>query len=680
MIMSINTRLILGVMVTLSLLMGLMVVDVLHKQQELLKQQLSQQAYDLTKVIANNALTPLLNNDLNSLRELVNNAATLSDVEMVFIVDHHKQVKAAFPDRYFGKQLSDELSQHWQAQLFSKDAAQMKHSIQYWHDDGLLDSLVAIKIDDSAVGYVRILSNTTLIQHESQRLMFNTFGYALVAILVGGLIALLLVKGMVSQLSQLAVAAQAITQGSLQVKLPTFTGSDEVSILGRAFEVMIQSLKKQIQELSYQATHDSLTKLPNRAILVDRLNQSFERSQQSAHHVAVMFIDLDHFKEVNDSYGHEMGDLLLIEVAHIFKKHLRPIDTIVRMGGDEFCILIEDIANLDEISDIANTLNHQLKQPLILNDKTLYISCSIGISLYPDDAKTPEELLRNADSAMYRAKELGRNGYQFYTCEMTHRALERVELESEIRMALAHEAFKVVYQPKINGFTQHLIGFEALVRMQDHQGHNISPARFIPLAIETGLIVDIDRQVMQTAVKQWVSWRNMGLDTGVLSMNLALKQLQQPDFIDYLKNLLFETGAKAEWLELEVTESEVMTNPDLVIPLLHQIRELGIGLSIDDFGTGYSSLAYLKRLPVTTLKIDQSFVKDLPDDAEDAAIVHAIIGLAESFDIHTIAEGVETEAQKDFLVAAGCHAIQGYYYSKPLIVEQADAFIRRYQN
>ncbi|OZA97746.1 MAG: hypothetical protein B7X52_02115 [Thiotrichales bacterium 34-46-19] len=517
------------------------------------------------------------------------------------------------------------------------------------------------------------------IQQESARLLHNIGLYALIAVLVGGLITWLLLRGMVSQLSQLATAAQAITQGSLQVKLPKFNGHDEIATLGKAFELMIQSLKAQIKELSYQASHDSLTQLPNRAILVDRLHQAFERSQQTKHHVAIMFIDLDHFKEVNDSYGHETGDALLIEVAAIFKKTLRPIDTIVRMGGDEFCVLVEDIDNLDLMSDIANTLNEQLKKPLLVNDKTVFISCSIGISLYPDDALTPETLLRNADSAMYRAKELGRNGYQFYTSEMTQRALERVHLESEIRIALVNQAFTVVYQPKMNGFTHRLIGLEALVRMQDQQGHTIPPNRFIPLAIETGLIVQVDRQVMRKAMLQLVSWRRKGLNTGVLSMNLALKQLQQPDFIPFLQSLLEETGTQPEWIELEVTESEVMTNPDVIIPLLEAIRELGIALSIDDFGTGYSSLAYLKRLPITTLKIDRSFIKDLPEDHEDAAIVSAIIGLAESFAIDTIAEGVETEAQKDFLVAAGCHAIQGYFYSQPLIVEQAEAYIRHYQ-
>lgn len=538
---------------------------------------------------------------------------------------------------------------------------------------------LSLHLMQSVVGYARVLSNTAFIQQESARLLHNIGLYALIAVLVGGLITWLLLRGMVSQLSQLATAAQAITQGSLQVKLPKFNGHDEIATLGKAFELMIQSLKAQIKELSYQASHDSLTQLPNRAILVDRLHQAFERSQQTKHHVAIMFIDLDHFKEVNDSYGHETGDALLIEVAAIFKKTLRPIDTIVRMGGDEFCVLVEDIDNLDLMSDIANTLNEQLKKPLLVNDKTVFISCSIGISLYPDDALTPETLLRNADSAMYRAKELGRNGYQFYTSEMTQRALERVHLESEIRIALVNQAFTVVYQPKMNGFTHRLIGLEALVRMQDQQGHTIPPNRFIPLAIETGLIVQVDRQVMRKAMLQLVSWRRKGLNTGVLSMNLALKQLQQPDFIPFLQSLLEETGTQPEWIELEVTESEVMTNPDVIIPLLEAIRELGIALSIDDFGTGYSSLAYLKRLPITTLKIDRSFIKDLPEDHEDAAIVSAIIGLAESFAIDTIAEGVETEAQKDFLVAAGCHAIQGYFYSQPLIVEQAEAYIRHYQ-
>lgn len=673
---SISSRLIISVIITLSLLMSLMVIDVLQKQQALLTTQAKQQSADLAKVVANNALIPLLNNDLNGLRELVNNTASLTDVDMVFIIDHHGQVKAATPAHYFGLVLTDELSLSWHQRL-------NKHpgviNIQYWHNDDQLDTLVPVTIDQRLIGYVRILTNTRFIAQESERLLHNTAWYALIAVLVGALVTWLLLRGMAAQLSKLAIAAQAVTQGTLQVKLPVFKGQDEIATLGKAFDLMIQSLKEQIRALSYQASHDALTKLPNRVILVDRLEQAFERVEQTQQHVAVMFIDLDHFKEVNDSYGHETGDALLIEVARIFKETLRPVDTIVRMGGDEFCVLIEDIINLDMIADVAYQLNERLKNPLQVNDKTIYISCSIGISLYPDDATAADMLLRNADSAMYRAKELGRNGYQFYTCEMTQRALERVQLESELRLALANHAFTVVYQPKMNGATHCLIGLEALVRMNDQHGHPIAPNRFIPLAIETGMIVEIDRQVMRTALTQLTRWRNAGLHTGVLSMNLALKQLQQPDFIPFLQQLLQETGAQAEWMELEVTESEVMTNPEVIIPLLESIRSLGICLSIDDFGTGYSSLAYLKRLPITTLKIDQSFVRDLPQDREDAAIVNAIIGLAQSFDIHTIAEGVETKAQKDFLVAAGCHAIQGYFYSKPLIVEQAEAYIRNFQ-
>ncbi len=334
---NISARLIIGVIITLSLLMGLMVLDVLNKQYTLLTQQATQQSSDLTRVVANNALIPLLNNDLNSLRELVNNTASLSDVDMVFVIDNHGQVKASVPEIYFGQQLNDAISQRWQSQLLN---GEVKETIQYWHNDTQLDTLVPIHIDQSIVGYARVLSNTAFIQQESARLLHNIGLYALIAVLIGGLITWLLLRGMVSQLSQLAIAAEAVTHGTLQVNLPKFYGNDEIATLGKAFALMIQSLKSQINELSYQASHDSLTKLPNRAILVDRLHQAFERSQQSNHHVAVMFIDLDHFKEVNDSYGHETGDALLIEVAAIFKKTLRPIDTIVRMGGDEFCVLV----------------------------------------------------------------------------------------------------------------------------------------------------------------------------------------------------------------------------------------------------------------------------------------------------------------------------------------------------
>ena len=288
-----------------------------------------------------------------------------------------------------------------------------------------------------------------------------------------------------------------------------------------------------------------------------------------------------------------------------------------------------------------------------IDNNVLYVSSSIGISIYPDDGVSAQNLLKYADSAMYKAKDEGRNNFQYYNSTMTELALERVEMETSLRSALKNKEFVVYYQPQVNGITNKLIGMEALVRWQHPTMDLVSPAKFIPLAESTGLIVELDRYVMRTAMTQIVQWYKEGLNPGVLAMNLAVKQLQQKDFIPMLKELMQETNCKAEWIELEVTEGQIMTHPEDAVVKLKEISDLGIELAVDDFGTGYSSLAYLKRLPIDKLKIDQAFVRDLPDDEEDAGIAKAVIALAKSLNLKVIAEGVETKEQRDFLVENG---------------------------
>ena len=425
-------------------------------------------------------------------------------------------------------------------------------------------------------------------------------------------------------------------------------------------------LREQKSILDHQAHHDALTELPNRVLFNDRLEQAIQTAKRNKTNVALLFIDLDHFKEINDSLGHAVGDEILKTVSKRLRGVIREEDTVSRLGGDEFTVILEELSQAQDASLIASKILEVLSKSMNVNDNVLYVSSSIGISIYPEDGVSTQNLLKYADSAMYKAKDEGRNNFQYYNSVMTELAFERVVMETSLREALEKEQFVIYYQPQVDGTTDKLIGMEALIRWQHPTMGLVPPNKFIPLAESTGLIVELDRYVMKTAMTQVSQWYKDGLNPGVLAMNLAVKQLKQTDFIEIIENLMKETECKAQWMALEVTEGQIMTNPDEAIKQLTQISDLGIDLAVDDFGTGYSSLAYLKRLPIDKLKIDQAFVRNLPDDEEDAGITRAVIALAKSLNLSVIAEGVETKEQKDFIVKNGCENIQGYYYSKPV--------------
>ena len=437
-------------------------------------------------------------------------------------------------------------------------------------------------------------------------------------------------------------------------------------------ELIQEELKVQKETLHHHAHHDSLTGLPNRFLFNDRLKQTIKQAVRDDTKIAVLFIDLDHFKGINDSMGHRVGDELLVEVAKRLKGEIRQTDTLARLGGDEFSIVINQINNNDSVVEVTQNLLKIMNAPIELRDQSFYVTLSIGVAIFPDDGSSPDELLKNADAAMYQAKDDGRNTYQFYTQAMTEKAFERIAMESSFRDALSKEEFIVHYQPQVNAETELISGMEALVRWEHPSMGLISPSKFLTFANDTGLIVPLDQWVMKTAMSQHVSWHQSGLQPGILALNVTLRQLQQEDFVDSIKRLLEETGCKAKWLELEVTEGQLMKDSNAAIEILNQIKELGISLAIDDFGTGYSSLSQLKRLPINKLKIDQSFIRDLPFDEEDVVISKTIIALAKNMGLTVIAEGVETEQQKEFLLKNSCHFIQGFYYSKPIVASEME--------
>jgi diguanylate cyclase (GGDEF)-like protein len=431
--------------------------------------------------------------------------------------------------------------------------------------------------------------------------------------------------------------------------------------------------KKIERELEHQAYHDALTGLPNRVLLIDRLNQAVLQASRSDNLVAVIYIDLDNFKHVNDSLGHGVGDQLLVRISKILRHHVREMDTISRVGGDEFIMVMYPFSSVSQVSDVATMIHRALQTPIVVDEHEILATASIGVSISPDNGDCAETLIKNADAAMYHAKNDGRNKFHFYTQEMTEHAMARIQLEASLRKAITNNEFVVFYQPQYDLYKKKLIGFEALVRWLHPEKGLVAPIEFVPLAEEVGLIVQIDRFVMEQSLKQFSAWHAEGWDVGILSLNLSAKQLDQDDFFDKVATQLKAQNFVPAMLNFEVTESSIMKDSAKAIKLLEQLGDLGIGISIDDFGTGYSSLEYLKNLPVDKLKIDKSFVYDLPKDESNASITKAIIALASNLNLSVIAEGVEDEAQAQFLMDNGCDEVQGYLYGKPMDVETIDA-------
>lgn len=431
------------------------------------------------------------------------------------------------------------------------------------------------------------------------------------------------------------------------------------------------------EELEHQANYDTLTGLPNRNLLRDRIGQALAYAKRYQRKVAVAFLDLDNFKFVNDSQGHQTGDALLKQVAERLGTCVRSSDTVSRLGGDEFVLLLFDEGDMGPIVQSLERALDQVSQPYQIGESEFNLSCSIGYALYPNHGNTADVLLQRADIAMYHAKDSGRNNIQIYTPELDSRFLQRMELETDMRRGLERGEFFLCYQPQINASSGGLVGVEALVRWQHPQRGLVPPAHFIPIAEETGLIVPLGDWILRRACEDAVGWIKAGLPPTRVSVNLSARQFLKKDLIESVRRVLEQTGLPNHLLELELTESLIMHNADLFISTLRELKGLGIELAVDDFGTGYSSLSYLKRFPIDRLKIDQSFVRDLTSDPDSAAISQAVIHLGHSLNLKVIAEGVETEGQSDFLRQQNCDDFQGYFFSKPIPNEALMSFMRR---
>lgn len=440
----------------------------------------------------------------------------------------------------------------------------------------------------------------------------------------------------------------------------------------------ISERKKSRERIDFLAHHDSLTELPNRTLLNDRLEMAINTARRGKDKVGVLFIDLDRFKNINDSLGHAAGDQILRETALRLCAAVRTDDTVARLGGDEFVVLLPRVRDERNLVEVAMKLRDEVLVPYILEDMPLHLSPSIGIAVYPDDGDNPSTLIKNADAAMYLAKEKGRNNYQFYTPLLNARTLDRLKLESDLRVALEQGQFELHYQPQIVAGSKMLYGAEALVRWRHPERGLVPPNHFIPLAEETGLIIPLGAWVIAEAARQVNAWHEAGIADLVVSVNISALQFHQAGFLVDVQGLLARAGTKPSSLELELTESMLMGDMEVSIQVLQAFRDLGYRIAIDDFGTGFSCLNYLRRLPVNILKIDQSFVRDMESDSASLAIVTSIIRLAESLGMKTIAEGVETAEEAALLVSQGCHLMQGYYFSRPLPPVQFEAWLQQW--
>ncbi len=520
---------------------------------------------------------------------------------------------------------------------------------------------------------------------------FITFVLVALALYFASLLIGRLNRTITDPLSYLSRLMQEVSQRKDYSLRSPCTTSDEVGTLARMFNDMLEQIqtrdtdleqeiavRKQAEDQLDQLAHfDTVTKLPNRYFFNDRLHAMIGQSACSQNHAAVMFLDVDNFKVINDTLGHHVGDKVLQLVAQRLSETLRVGDTISRVGGDEFAIIAYGLEGSEQASVVARKCIDSLATPIVIEGHEIYATVSIGISIYPDDAADAHEILKNADTAMYYAKNKGKNTYQTFFPEMKDSALKRLTLESGLRRALDREEFELVYQPQIELKTGRVVGVEALLRWRRPALGYLSPMEFIPVAEETGLIVPIGLWVLRKACRQMKALHALGFADLRVAVNVSGRQFKEEDLVPAMLRVTSETGLEPRFVDLELTESTLMDSAEVTLAKLRQLHTAGFSLSIDDFGTGYSSMSYLKRFPIDTLKVDKGFVMDIPTDKDDAAIVAAIIAMSTSLGRGTVAEGVETEEQLNFLRDLGCTHVQGYYFARPLPPVELEAYLRK---
>lgn len=554
------------------------------------------------------------------------------------------------------------------------------------HLSNLLDTVIQTMQEDSVRLEQLVISSSRELQSQSYLLSGGLI--LTLAFLLSGL-SLHTARMFNSRVELLDQGIQRLSDGDLNSHISLYA-KDELSSVAQHFNGMIDRLRdttisrdelqsevdKRTQEMEQQqqvlrqlADHDELTRLPNRSYFRDTLCSTIQKGLRSGQNTALLFLDLDKFKQINDTLGHNTGDKVLQEAARRFRNSLRSSDFLARLGGDEFTIIINPLDSSQSAATVASHLIEAMKEPMLIDHHELHLGSSIGISLFPQDGHDVSALMRNADLAMYQSKEQGGNRFSFYSEQMTQEAQRKLVLEEELRTALQQQQLTVFYQPQYDLHNEKLVGVEALVRWNHPVEGIIPPMEFIPLAEERALIHELGLQVLTQSCTQCAQWLQEHFDPGVLAVNISARQLSHQDMPEQIDEILQKTGWPAHKLELEVTESFFINDTKNSLGVLNQLRDMGIKLAIDDFGTGYSSLAYLKQLPISKLKIDRSFTQDLIEDAEDRAISEAIIALGKTLGLQVIAEGVEQEGQAEILISEGCDQAQGFLYGRPMSAE-----------
>jgi diguanylate cyclase (GGDEF)-like protein len=617
-----------------------------------------QESTTFAKVLAVNIVDSIVKENLVGISNTLSSIEHNDKIVQTLALDNSWNIVGSF---YKGKKFLNQ----------SKLLSTVKEYKNLWND-GYFYSVVPIVKDTKVYGNLVVVVSLEKFYTKIIRNII-IFLIVLIAVYITVRIRRVLQESILQPIATLnAITTQIIKTKKLDAQFPSFH-SDEIGELADNFQNMItdldtyhDELHRKKESLFRQANYDLLTGLPNRMYFYEQLEQSIGRADRSGENFALFFIDLDQFKEVNDTFGHGYGDKLLQNVASKLTNILRKNDILSRLGGDEFTVIANDLEEHYSASVLAQKILDILALPITVDGEELFISCSIGISLFPQDSTSASKLLKYADIAMYRSKNNGRNRYNFYTKEMTNEVIARVKMQSKLRKALENREFILYYQAQYNMQTQKIVGVESLVRWREKGGKIKLPDTFIPFAEELGMVVAINRQVMHMAMRQAKEWSDKKLYFGRISINISIEQIEDEDFVSFVSTLLKESECKAEWITLELTESHVMSNAQISSKVLTQLSDLGIEIAVDDFGTGHSSLSYLKYLPLNKLKIDRSFIKDIPQDKDSIAIVDAIIAISKSLKLGIIAEGVETKEQKEFLLSRGCYRVQGFLYSHPI--------------
>lgn len=548
-------------------------------------------------------------------------------------------------------------------------------------------SAIGIKADEATVSLLASLDKAPLNQalHENREhllaiiILIALLSLILMSVFIKRLVykPLSIVMNQVEKIEQQDYSRSANLQTADEFEVI----SHSINELAKTVRIREDSLEQSKDRMEYLSNHDALTNLPNRRFFSLRLEHALELARRNNEQLALFFIDLDQFKQVNDTQGHIVGDQLLERVAERLRNHVRKSDTLARIGGDEFNLLIEKVESIQQLETIADHYLKLIEQPFSVANQVLNISASVGISVFPQDGTDSVTLIKNADMAMYKSKELGRDNFCFFSDDLSRIVNERASITQALREALkTKEEFSLLYQPKVSVTTGEIVSVEALIRWNRPGYGLISPAAFIPVAEEYGYISEMGGWVLQQACNDFMQLAKQGVRLRYIGVNLSNIQLSNRNFIANLSRIIDESGIRPEQLELEITESYLADDLDDAIHTLNTLRTMGLGIAIDDFGTGYSAMSYLQKLPVTRLKVDKSFVDDLPHDDNSIALVRAIIGLAKSFDLALTAEGVENEAQLNFLIKEGCDEIQGYYYSKPLSFSELTSFYHQHHS